>query len=51
MEIICINDGSTDSSLSILQRFANRDKHIKIINQKKSSSVTYTQCRYFCRKR
>lgn len=33
IEIICINDGSTDSSLSILEEFALIDKRIKIINQ------------------
>ena len=33
IEIICINDGSTDSSKSILEEYASRDKRIKIINQ------------------
>lgn len=33
-ECICINDGSIDNSLSILQKYANKDKRIKIINQK-----------------
>ena len=33
LEIICINDGSTDNSLHILQEYAKRDKRIKIINQ------------------
>ena len=33
IEIICINDGSTDGSLSILQNFAARDKRIKVINK------------------
>lgn len=32
-ECICVNDGSTDNSLSILQDYANRDNRIKIINQ------------------
>lgn len=32
-EAICINDGSTDDSLSILQAYAARDKRICIINQ------------------
>lgn len=32
-EVICINDGSTDDSLDILQSFAQRDKRIRIINQ------------------
>lgn len=34
IEIICINDGSTDSSLNILEEFANNDSRIRIINQK-----------------
>lgn len=33
IEIICVNDGSTDSSLEILQNFAqNKDRRIRIIN-------------------
>ena len=33
IEIICINDGSTDNSSDILQNYAAKDKRIKIINQ------------------
>ncbi|WP_392552403.1 glycosyltransferase [Orbus wheelerorum] len=33
IEIICINDGSTDSSLAILQKFALLDDRIKIISK------------------
>ena len=33
IEIICINDGSTDESGKILQEFADKDKRIKIIEQ------------------
>lgn len=33
IEIICINDGSTDNSLDILQKYSKLDKRIKIINQ------------------
>ena len=33
IEIICINDGSTDNSLIIIRRFANRDSRIKILEQ------------------
>jgi len=33
IEIICINDGSTDNSLSILEKYAKQDSRIKIINQ------------------
>ncbi|MDR1614865.1 MAG: glycosyltransferase, partial [Campylobacteraceae bacterium] len=34
IEIICVNDGSTDTSLAILQQYAQKDARIKIINQK-----------------
>ncbi len=33
IEIICINDGSTDNSLSIIQNYSKFDNRIKIINQ------------------
>ena len=33
IEIICVNDGSTDNSLQILQKYAAQDNRIKIINQ------------------
>lgn len=33
LEIICVNDGSTDSSLEILKEYAGKDSRIKIINQ------------------
>jgi glycosyltransferase involved in cell wall biosynthesis len=36
IEIICINDGSTDNSLQILEDFAQNDKRIKIINKENS---------------
>lgn len=32
IEIICVNDCSTDNSLQILKNFARKDKRIKIIN-------------------
>ena len=35
-ELICVNDGSTDSSAQILADFAAKDKRIKIINQQNS---------------
>jgi len=34
IEIICINDGSTDNSLQILKNFQHKDARIKIIDQK-----------------
>ena len=33
IEIICINDGSTDNSTEILNYYANKDHRIKILNQ------------------
>ena len=33
-EIICVNDGSTDHSLQIIQKYASKYDNIKIINQK-----------------
>lgn len=33
MEVICVNDGSKDNSLEILQNHAKKDSRIKIINQ------------------
>lgn len=34
IEIICINDGSTDNSLEILEQYQNRDKRIKVVSKK-----------------
>lgn len=36
IEIICVNDGSTDGSLAILQQYAAKDKRIKIIDKENS---------------
>lgn len=36
IEIICVNDGSTDSSGEILDRFVNEDSRICILSQKNS---------------
>ncbi len=34
IEIICVNDGSTDSSLAILEDYAKQESRVKIISQK-----------------
>lgn len=34
IEIICVNDGSTDNSLNILKSYADIDKRVKIIDKK-----------------
>lgn len=36
IEILCINDGSTDNSLNILNKYMEIDNRIKIINQENS---------------
>ena len=33
IEIICVNDGSTDNSMIIVRKFANKDSRIKIFEQ------------------
>ena len=33
IEIICVNDGSKDDSLDILEKYAKKDSRIKIINK------------------
>ena len=33
LEIILVNDGSTDNSLEIIKRYADKDKRIKVIDQ------------------
>lgn len=33
IEIICINDGSTDNSLEILKKWGKKDNRIVILNQ------------------
>ena len=38
MEIICINDGSSDNSLDLLEHYAKRDSRIRIINQENSGA-------------
>lgn len=42
LEIICINDGSTDSSPDILQKYSEKDDRVKIIN-KKNSGVSHSR--------
>lgn len=36
IEIICVNDGSTDNTLHVLNTYAKNDSRIQIINQKNS---------------
>ena len=34
LEIICVNDGSTDNSKKILESYSKRDKRVVVINKK-----------------
>lgn len=34
LEIICVNDGSTDGSLSVLKKYAKKDNRIKVFTKK-----------------
>lgn len=36
IEIICVNDGSTDCSLEIIKEYASKDNRIKVINKQNS---------------
>lgn len=40
IEIICVNDGSTDNSLEILEKLAKEDRRIIIINKKNGGLTT-----------
>lgn len=44
LEIICINDGSTDNTLSILNTFANKDKRIIVLDQE-NKGVSFSRNR------
>jgi len=50
IEIICVNDESPDNSLEILNRYADKDKRIKIISQKNKglSGARNTGMKYCC---
>lgn len=55
IEIICVNDGSTDNSLNILNEYANKDNRIKIISQEnqgqavaRNKGMNYIKGEYFC---
>ena len=55
LEIICINDGSTDNSLKILEEFAQKDERIKVISQSnhgqgytRNKGIELVNTEYFC---
>ena len=39
-EAICVNDGSSDGSAAILERYATKDDRIKVINQSNAGTAT-----------
>lgn len=43
IEIICINDCSTDGSLKVLQDYANKDNRIKIIDLKENGGAGHSR--------
>ena len=45
IEIICVNDGSTDNSLAILKEYASKDTRIKIIDKETNGKRTYIASR------
>ena len=44
IEIICVDNGSTDNSLEILKEYAKRDNRITFIKQENSGSGTARNC-------
>ena len=44
IEIICVNDGSTDSSLEIINEYADKDPRIKVINKQNSGYGNTMNC-------
>ena len=43
IEIICVNDKSTDNSINILEEYAQKDARIKIINNKKNQGLAISR--------
>ena len=35
MEVVCVNDGSTDGSLDILKEYEKKDSRVKVISKPK----------------
>ena len=44
IEIILINDFSSDDTLSLISEFQKEDQRIKIINNKKNKGILYSRC-------
>lgn len=43
LEIICVNDGSTDNTLEILREYEHRDSRIKVIDCEKNHGVSHAR--------
>ena len=39
IEVVCVDDGSTDGSLSILEEYAAKDPRVKVVRQPNSGTV------------
>jgi glycosyltransferase involved in cell wall biosynthesis len=42
-EVVCIDDGSTDMSVEIIQEFANRDKRFRLLKNKEGKGASTTR--------
>jgi glycosyltransferase involved in cell wall biosynthesis len=45
IEIICVDDGSTDGSLAILKSYAGKDPRIKVLENEKNRGTLYSRVR------
>lgn len=45
IEIVCVNDGSSDSSLKILNKYRKKDERIVVIDNDKNRGCSYTKNR------
>lgn len=50
-EVLCVNDGSTDSSPAILDAYAAKDSRIRVIHRKKRRRFRFAQHRIGCGRR
>ncbi len=48
IEIICVNDGSKDGSLAIMQEYAAKDCRVKIIDKEKQRIWALYELWIFC---